>query len=112
MKQQNATEVGLHGLTAANRRARGLLMKMLDDLAERVRENRMDADDGAVVLGRLARFCARPETRAGMNGLPELRALLRSDDIRNRAPDFARSEERRVGKECTIQCRSRWSPYH
>ena len=21
-------------------------------------------------------------------------------------------EERRVGKECTIQCRSRWSPYH
>ena len=23
-------------------------------------------------------------------------------------PDFARSEERRVGKEC----RSRWSPYH
>ena len=23
-----------------------------------------------------------------------------------------RSEERRVGKECTIQCRSRWSPYH
>ena len=25
---------------------------------------------------------------------------------------MARSEERRVGKECTIQCRSRWSPYH
>ena len=25
---------------------------------------------------------------------------------------FLRSEERRVGKECTIQCRSRWSPYH
>ena len=24
----------------------------------------------------------------------------------------SRSEERRVGKECTIQCRSRWSPYH
>ena len=23
-----------------------------------------------------------------------------------------RSEERRVGKECTEQCRSRWSPYH
>ena len=26
--------------------------------------------------------------------------------------DCVRSEERRVGKECTIQCRSRWSPYH
>src|SRR3546814_10692289 len=23
-----------------------------------------------------------------------------------------RSEERRVGKECVITCRSRWSPYH
>ena len=23
-----------------------------------------------------------------------------------------RSEERRVGKECTVVCRSRWSPYH
>ena len=25
---------------------------------------------------------------------------------------MARSEERRVGKECRIGCRSRWSPYH
>ena len=28
------------------------------------------------------------------------------------AVDEQRSEERRVGKECTEQCRSRWSPYH
>ena len=26
--------------------------------------------------------------------------------------DADRSEERRVGKECGYQCRSRWSPYH
>src|SRR3546814_3061952 len=25
---------------------------------------------------------------------------------------WARSEERRVGKECVSTCRSRWSPYH
>ena len=25
---------------------------------------------------------------------------------------LARSEERRVGKECLRLCRSRWSPYH
>ena len=25
---------------------------------------------------------------------------------------YLRSEERRVGKECRIGCRSRWSPYH
>ena len=27
-------------------------------------------------------------------------------------PEYARSEERRVGKECVSTCRSRWSPYH
>ena len=25
---------------------------------------------------------------------------------------LSRSEERRVGKECQVRCRSRWSPYH
>ena len=30
--------------------------------------------------------------------------------IKLRCP--ARSEERRVGKECLRLCRSRWSPYH
>src|SRR3546814_5731730 len=30
---------------------------------------------------------------------------------RDAAP-AARSEERRVGKECVSTCRSRWSPYH
>ena len=33
--------------------------------------------------------------------------------IKNRlAHKRVRSEERRVGKECTSWCRSRWSPYH
>jgi threonine aldolase len=27
-------------------------------------------------------------------------------------PGDERSEERRVGKECLVLCRSRWSPYH
>ena len=26
--------------------------------------------------------------------------------------ELVRSEERRVGKECSEPCRSRWSPYH
>ena len=34
------------------------------------------------------------------------RQLGRLDDA------IARSEERRVGKECWYRCRSRWSPYH
>ena len=33
--------------------------------------------------------------------------------IVNRSPILRRrSEERRVGKECSSPCRSRWSPYH
>src|SRR3546814_6894305 len=36
--------------------------------------------------------------------------------IRHQLQDLARlrarSEERRVGKECVSTCRSRWSPYH
>src|SRR3546814_15965879 len=27
-------------------------------------------------------------------------------------PQYSRSEERRVGKECVSTCRARWSPYH
>src|SRR3546814_7721680 len=34
------------------------------------------------------------------------------DGDRRRQPHPARSEERRVGKECVSTCRSRWSPYH
>src|SRR3546814_16839843 len=32
--------------------------------------------------------------------------------VRFPAPKRARSEERRVGKECVSTCRSRWSPYN
>ena len=39
-------------------------------------------------------------------GLLQLTKIIREQ----RAKD--RSEERRVGKECTSWCRSRWSPYH
>ena len=32
--------------------------------------------------------------------------------VLNRVFTEWRSEERRVGKECESECRSRWSPYH
>ena len=38
-------------------------------------------------------------------------AALLSDDFTLRYV-AQRSEERRVGKECFVPCRSRWSPYH
>src|SRR3546814_3871863 len=39
-----------------------------------------------------------------------LPTLLMPNSMTPRKP--ARSEERRVGKECVSTCRSRWSPYH
>src|SRR6266850_1755700 len=49
-------------------------------------------------------FRSRWMTRPDRNGSPRLRAGLRNRG----GSSSARSEERRVGKEC----RSRWSPYH
>ena len=53
----------------------------------------------------IKQFQALVETETGK----KLR-VLRTD----RGGEFTsvRSEERRVGKECKSQCRSRWSPYH
>ena len=42
--------------------------------------------------------------------LDEASKLLADSD--GKVADNARSEERRVGKECASMCRSRWSPYH
>ena len=42
--------------------------------------------------------------------LPYEYRFIKLEGLATRPP--ARSEERRVGKECTSWCRSRWSPYH
>ena len=59
---------------------------LTDQLIEEARQILKEIDD----LGGM--------TRAIESGMPKLR--------------IERSEERRVGKECRIGCRSRWSPYH
>src|SRR3546814_13925780 len=51
---------------------------------------------------------------------PELKAVLEKtlgvplfqEQAMKVAIEGARSEERRVGKECVSKCRSRWWPYH
>ena len=47
--------------------------------------------------------------RAGPWNLARLYAMFPILEQKRRQP---RSEERRVGKECRMPCRSRWSPYH
>ena len=39
-------------------------------------------------------------------------ALINGYALYRRSKVLSRSEERRVGKECHLTCRSRWSPYH
>ena len=55
---------------------------------------------------------APAEQRVGKLVLADPRsfAALPVSELADRA--HVRSEERRVGKECTATCRSRWSPYH
>src|SRR3546814_16612273 len=48
----------------------------------------------------------------GAEGSDELFALALQQRASARFELLARSEERRVGKECVSTCRSRWSPYH
>ena len=62
---------------------------------------------------------ANLKDRRSRTRVPELGGVL-ADYVpfyfANRSPMLGaihtRSEERRVGKECNVECRSRWSPYH
>ena len=61
-------------------------------------------------LSKISRACCNDLTPPPtVNGISITSAIfLTSDFMVSRCSDEARSEERRVGKEC----RSRWSPYH
>src|SRR3546814_6379782 len=74
----------------------------------------------ALVTG--VQTCALPILLAGVAGIPvgllvddgvdRDRGLARLPVADDQLALAARSEERRVGKECVSKCRSRWSPYH
>src|SRR3546814_16100032 len=91
----------------------------------RQEEHRAHAHRPGGVQERLPRCDARDAVRAAAGVRADAQAGLRlqaaavhgafaggTAQPRIPVPDAARSEERRVGKECVSTCRSRWSPYH
>ena len=55
--------------------------------------------------------CRRPKDGRYGDNPNRLQHYYQYQVVMKPSPDD-RSEERRVGKECRIRCRSRWSPYH
>ena len=76
---------------------RGHEVIVLDDLSAGKREN-------------LSRVQSKIDLRVeSITNLAAVQSACRGADY---VVHLARSEERRVGKECPSKCRSRWSPYH
>ena len=78
------------------------------------------AAQSAIRLGNHGRFGYSRGTVRGKLGVPGVAPIILGVLRESQEPAPAdlsylferRSEERRVGKECALLCRSRWSPYH
>ena len=80
--------------------------------AERLWREFADLVEGAE-KGEALRRASVAADNAGRSGSAEILATQALDVLRTCGHRrLERSEERRVGKECTSWCRSRWSPYH
>ena len=81
-------------------RIKGLEMKIVEMIR--------NGQENVAIADRLHRWTRALLLTADADALPQ--TLV--DELQHEFMIPQRSEERRVGKECTEQCRSRWSPYH
>ena len=92
----------------------GLLLARL--LREALGSPHLDSRRAGTLPLELQRALGDPRLQAKVTDLEFAHAVLVLDaEPVNDAPILdlrLRSEERRVGKECALLCRSRWSPYH
>ena len=85
-----------------------LVMAIVLVIYERRRRARQRTGSASLPVAHSDRLTALPSYR---RALRRYRVLL-SASVALVLVALARSEERRVGKECDRVCRSRWSPYH
>ena len=98
----------------------GVATQHLADLGDpdRAQDRRIGGNIGAAEQGGdLAAGALDHRLEAGIDAPAEPIAIGQQHHRRQRhvtadPAQALRSEERRVGKECSKQCRSRWSPYH
>ena len=99
-----------------------LLIKQLEQLEKAMEKALADTGYGEIILGIPGIGVVTAASLLGEIGDPrrfdhprqicKMAGYNLIEDSSGKNKSGTRSEERRVGKECTIQCRSRWSPYH
>ena len=78
-------------------------------LSSSAKELEEENEDLRARLERLEKAAGLPAPREGEEVILEEH---HKEEIVSDGSGEQRSEERRVGKECSLLCRSRWSPYH
>ena len=73
-------------------------------------ENRFDFNLTASWIHDVKSALVKRELQSGLS--PRSTELIKDSTFSQTRDILDRSEERRVGKECELKCRSRWSPYH
>mgnify|MGYP000949799103 CR=1 FL=1 len=73
---------------------------------------RIEAITGANALEYTQGLEASLHSVAATLRTPPAEVQARLGQVLDQVKALERSEERRVGKECEVPCRSRWSPYH
>ena len=113
--EQVASQLGLHVRTVRNYVRDGRLKGVRIGKQYRIARADLEALTGRPAAAPIA-TTDTPHRNVEVSSIVQVEAI--GVDAASRVTNAlmasakGRSEERRVGKECMVQCRSRWSPYH